>query len=69
MASVNQKLGQKIRLLRKAKKISQEELAYKTKTDYSYINQIESGKRNPSVAKVSDIARVLEVDPKDLFDF
>lgn len=69
MATVNQKLGEKIRKARVSRKISQEELAYQAKSDYSYINQIEAGKRNPSVKRVAEIARVLKISLKELFDF
>lgn len=69
MATVNQKLGNKIKELRKSKNISQEELAFKAKTDYSYLNEIEAGKRNPSVKRVAEIAKVLEVSLKEIFDF
>lgn len=69
MATVNQKLGAKIRGIRKSKKMSQEELAFQAKIDYSYLNAIEAGKRNPSVKRVAEIARVLKISLKNLFDF
>lgn len=69
MATVNQKLGERIRQLRKSRKISQEELAYQAKMDYSYLNEIEAGKRNPSVKRIAEIARVLKVPLKEIFDF
>lgn len=67
MANVNQRLGAKIKSIRKSKGISQEELAYQAKIDYSYINEIEAGKRNPSIKRIAQIARVLGVEVKDLF--
>ncbi len=69
MATVNQKLGEKIRKLRTARKMAQEDLAFQAGMDYSYLNEIEAGKRNPSVKRVSEIARVLKVSLKDLFNF
>lgn len=69
MATVNQRLGNKIKSIRKSRGMSQEELAYQSKIDYSYINEIEAGKRNPSVKRVTEIARVLKVSIKELFDF
>ena len=43
MANINEKLGKKIRALRRAKKMTQEDLAYESKVDYSYLNEIEAG--------------------------
>lgn len=68
MSNINEKLGKRIREIRKAKKLSQEELAYQSKTDYSYLNEIEAGKRNPSVKRINEIAKALGVSIKDLFD-
>lgn len=67
MSTINQKLGQKIKEFRKKKNWSQEELAFRSKTDYSYINEIESGKRNPSVKRIELIAKALGLQIRDLF--
>jgi transcriptional regulator with XRE-family HTH domain len=69
MASVNEKLGARIRELRRQRNITLEELAFQTKTDYSYLQQIESGKRNPSVKRIAAIADILKVRLTELFDF
>lgn len=68
MANINEKLGKKIRSIRRAKGMSQEDLAYESKTDYSYLNEIEAGKRNPSVQRIEKIAKALKVSIKDLFE-
>ena len=69
MVNINKKLGNKIRELRKKKNLTQEELAYRAELDYSYINQIENGKRNPSMEAVERIAKALGVRAKNLLDF
>ncbi len=69
MATINQKLGEKIKKLRTARKMTQEDLAFQAGTDYSYLNEIEAGKRNPSVKRVSELAKVLKVSLKELFNF
>lgn len=69
MATINQKLGEKIKKLRGVRHLTQEELAFQAKIDYSYINEIEAGKRNPSVKRVAEIAKVLKISLKELFDF
>ena len=42
------KLGEKIKLLRKGKKISQEELANMLKINRNYLSRIETGKYEPT---------------------
>lgn len=69
MATVNQKLGEKIRKIRIAKKLTQEDLAFQAGVDYSYLNEIEAGKRNPSVKRVAELSKVLDTPLKELFDF
>lgn len=53
-------LGDNIREARKIKGWSQRVLAEKTDSDASYINRIETGKINPSVAALVRIADALE---------
>lgn len=66
MVNINTKLGLKIREIRKQKNLTQEEVAYKAQLDYSYVNQIENGKRNPSMDAVERIAKALGVKTKNL---
>lgn len=68
MANINIKLGKKIRAIRRAKKMTQEDLAYESKIDYSYLNEIEAGKRNPSIKRINAIAKALKISVKDLFE-
>ncbi len=68
MSNINEAVGKKIRAIRRAKKMTQEDLAYESKTDYSYLNEIEAGKRNPSIKRISSIAKALKVSVKDLFE-
>ena len=62
-------LGKKVRKLRAAKNLTQEELAARSKLDRSYISGIERGLRNPTVATLCDIAQVLDVPVAALFVF
>lgn len=68
MVDINTKVGKKVRQLRKSKGMTQEDLAFESKTDYSYINEIEAGKRNPSVSRLHAIAKALGVSVKELFE-
>lgn len=69
MVNINKALGKNIRALRKKKELTQEELAYKAELDYSYINQIENGKRNPSMEAVERIAKALGTKVQNLLSF
>jgi len=57
-----QVLGQRIRDARKARGLSQEDLALKSDTNPSYVGGIERGQRNPSFKKMCAIARTLGRD-------
>jgi len=59
MATVVQKFGTKLRKIRKSKKVTQEKLAEKAGIDYSHLNLIEAGKRNPTLKIIAKLARVL----------
>lgn len=69
MATVTQKFGQRVRKLRKQRGLTQEKLAELTRIDYSYLNLIENGKRNPSLKVIAKLARVLDVRLDDLVRF
>lgn len=69
MVNINKALGENIRKIRLQKEMTQEELAHRADLDYSYINQIENGKRNPSMEAINSIAKALGVQAKDLISF
>jgi len=54
--------GRRLRLLRKAKGLTQEKLAELSGLDRTYVPQAESGSRNVSLLTVDKLARALEVD-------
>lgn len=56
-------VGQNVRRLRKARGLTQEELAYGAGIDTRYVGGIERGEENPSVAVLVRIAEVLDVHP------
>lgn len=62
-------LGKRIVELRKERKISQTELAFKCGKDPQSIERAESGKINPSAYYLSEIAQGLNVPLKKLFEF
>lgn len=62
--------GQKVRQIRLSKNnMSQEKLAFDCDLHRTYISDIERGTRNVSLDNIEKIAKALNVQPKDLFDF
>jgi len=59
--------GARVRQLRRAVSISQEELAAIAQLDRSYIGGVERGERNISLVNIHKIARALRVKPELLF--
>lgn len=66
MVKIQKQLGEKIKKFRLEKDLTQEKLADLVKMDFTTINKIENGKRNPSIKTIEKIARALRVSPKDL---
>ena len=63
------KLGNKIKYYRKLHGISQEKLAELVSVSRNYIGMIERAEVNTPVSTIFDIAKVLNIDTKQLFDF
>jgi transcriptional regulator with XRE-family HTH domain len=57
-----QVLGERIRAARKAKQLSQEDLALESDIDRSYIGGVERGQRNLSFRKLCALAFILGCD-------
>ena len=56
-------LGRNVRRLRKARGMSQEELAFECEMKRSYVSDVERGTRNPSIKAVARLAKALKVEP------
>jgi transcriptional regulator with XRE-family HTH domain len=61
-----QQFGDQVRTLRKARGLSQEQLAERTGLHRTYIGGIERGERNVSLINIVRLANALEVSPSDL---
>jgi transcriptional regulator with XRE-family HTH domain len=59
--------GKKVRLLRKEKGLSQEDLSYKAQLHRTYIGMIERAEKNITLINIEKIAKALEVDIIELF--
>lgn len=62
-------LAKRLKEIRAEKKISQEELAYRSEITLSQIARIETIKINPTVSTIFKIARALNVTPSEIFNF
>lgn len=69
MQTSRELLGLRVREVRKARQLSQEKLAEKVGVDPKQISRIEGGKSAPSLDTLEAIAKHLQVDMKELFDF
>jgi transcriptional regulator with XRE-family HTH domain len=63
------KFGERLRELRRAKQVSQEELSYRTGFELSQIGRIERGTVNTSISHAAAIARALNLHITELFLF
>ncbi|HOK55955.1 MAG TPA: helix-turn-helix transcriptional regulator [bacterium] len=68
MEDFYKKIGRKIREVRKSKKITQEELAYRIGVTPNFIGLIERGKKRPSIETLRKISDALEVPVSYFFD-
>jgi len=66
---LKQKLGRRIAALRKARKLTQEELAEALACSVEFISLVERGVNAPSVAGLEKFAKILKVEVKELFTF
>lgn len=66
---INQQLGSKIQRVRKAKRMTQEDLAAKIGIQTATISNIERGETDTSVYTVHKIAQALRTHIRDLFTF
>lgn len=61
-------IGWNMRKLRVARGLSQERLALEANIDRSYIGRVERGSENVTVSTLEEVAKVLGVPVRDLFD-
>ncbi len=64
---IKEKIGARLKELRKNKGLSQEKFAFECELDRTYIASIEQGKRNVSIANIEKIANALNMSLNDFF--
>lgn len=65
---IKQKVGNRIRELRKELELSQESLALKAEVDRTYVTDVENGRRNVSLEILERLIRGLEVSIAEFFN-
>jgi len=66
---LQKKLGQRIAVLRRSRKLTQERLAEGVGCSVEFISLVERGVNAPSVASLETFARILKVEVRELFTF
>ncbi|MCK9537074.1 MAG: helix-turn-helix transcriptional regulator [Bacilli bacterium] len=66
---INVLFGKRIRQLRMQKGLSQEELGYEVGLHRTYVGQIERAEKNITLKNIAKIAKELDVNISELFDF
>lgn len=65
---IKQKVGQRIRELRKKLDLSQEALAYEAEVDRTYVTDVENGRRNVSLEILEKLIKALKVSVFEFFN-
>jgi transcriptional regulator with XRE-family HTH domain len=66
LSDVTVRFGNRLREVRKGKGLTQEKLAESAKLSRNYVNDVERGRRNVTIATVESLARALGVRMADL---
>jgi transcriptional regulator with XRE-family HTH domain len=69
MSNIKEHFGKRVRELRLARGLSQEELAFRAGVHRTYLGSIERGERNPALKNIAAIAKALDVTLSELFSF
>jgi len=67
MKSLRKTFGQRVKVLRQLRNLTQEGLAERTGLSYKFIGEIERGTGNPTIETVEKISQALEVPMARLF--
>ncbi len=62
------KFGERVRVYRKAKGMSQEELAHRADVHRTYIGMIERAEKNITLINIEKITRALEINIEEIFN-
>jgi transcriptional regulator with XRE-family HTH domain len=62
----SKKLGENIKRIRTAKKMTQGDLCRKLKLDRAYMSNIESGNKNPTLETLTKLAKALDISVSEI---
>jgi transcriptional regulator with XRE-family HTH domain len=65
---LKEKVGLRIRQLRKEQELSQEALGYKAEVDRTYVTDVENGRRNVSVEILERLIKALGISVAEFFN-
>ena len=68
MANISSKLGQNMKRIRTKKNMSQGDIARALEVDRGYISNIESGKKNLTLATIQKLADAIGVSASELLN-
>ena len=61
--------GRRLRSLREARSLTQQQLGERAEVSYKYVGAIERGEENPSLRVLVALAAALGIEIRDLFEF
>jgi len=68
-ATIQSRFGQRVRALRKAADLTQQQFAKRASMDWKYVGAVERGERNVTLELVQRIADAFKMEPVQLFLF
>lgn len=69
MSKISKQLGERIRMFRQNRGLSQEKLGEKSDLNTSFIGQIERGGKKPTIESLEKIVTALDITFEELFAF
>lgn len=67
VSPTHKRFGERLKELRAKNDLTQEDLAYKVGVDRSYMGFLERGEKNPTLEKLTLIAKAFKISLSDLF--
>jgi transcriptional regulator with XRE-family HTH domain len=64
----HERFGDNVEMARASRQLTQEQLAFESGVHSTYISQLESGQRNPTLDVILALAAALKTEPGNLFE-
>lgn len=69
MSEISKQIGERIRMFRQNRELTQEKLGEKADLNVSFIGQIERGGKRPTIESLEKIVKALDITFEELFAF